>query len=397
MPLAGDPATSSRYYGEAVAPQRRWAAGITGATAVDLATVIALAAVALVEMTVTVGQYSVHDRFPVAVVTGLAACCALFWRRRRPLLVCVFALVVLTTAFEYGVTPQAWLVPYVLVLAYSAGAYDRGWESIAGLVTTLVIGQVIAAHAADTPQESSPADHLFTVAVCGAAWLAGYAWRRRHDQAAADRQAAVLAERARIARELHDVVAHSLGVIAIQSDAAEQALAHEPKLVAAPLRAIRETSTEALAEMRRLVGLLRVDQGTGPPPPQPGLEQLGTLIEEVRATGMPVTFDLTGGPAQVPPGLELAVYRIVQEALTNAQRHAGPAVAVHVHARIDNHDVRLEVIDAGPRRDSPHRDGHGLLGMRERVALYDGDFEAGPCGEGGFRVRARLPIPSDRR
>jgi signal transduction histidine kinase len=360
--------------------------------------VTALAAVALVEMTMTVGQYSVHGHLPLAITTGMALCCALFWRRCWPLIVTVFALAVLATAFEFGVIPQSWLVPYVLVLAYSAGGYARGWESVAGLLTTVVIGQVIAVYAVGPQQAPSPVDHVFTVAVCAGAWLAGYAWRRRHDQAAADRRAAVAAERARIARELHDVIAHSLGVIAIQSDAAEQALRHKPELVAEPLRAIRQTSTEALAEMRRLVGLLRVEQEDGsPPPPQPGLEQLDALIAEVRSTGMPVSFRLTGSAARLPPGLELAVYRIVQEALTNVRRHAGPTVRADVRAHIDQDDVRIEVTDDGPLGEPPHRAGHGLLGMRERVALYDGDFEAGAGDRGGFRVRARLPISGDRR
>ena len=378
-----------------MAVPRRWPIpGIPGTALADLATVAGLAAVALFEIAVSTGQYSVHDHLPVAVTAAVAMCGALFWRRRQPLLVAVFALAVLITAFEAGVVPQAWLVPYVLVLTYSTGGYARGWQSLAGLVAAVAIGQVIIAYAADAPGSSSPSDHVFTVVVCGAAWLAGYVLRRRHDQATVDRRAALVAERARIARELHDVIAHSLSVIAIQSDAAEQALGRDPRLVGEPLRAIRGTAQEALAEMRRLVGLLRVGDESGPLQPQPGLRQLGPLIEDVRAAGMAVTLDLTGSPAQLPPGLDLAVYRIVQEALTNARSHAGPTAAVHISAHVDERTVQIEVTDDGSTpQPSPHGDGHGLLGLRERVSLYGGQFDAGALPDGGFQVRARLPIP----
>jgi hypothetical protein len=182
IPLAGGSAHCTGRYGVTVAVQRR-------ATAVDLATVITLAAVALFEITVTVGTYSVHDHLPVAVAAGLALCGALFWRRRHPLTVTVFALATMLVAFRLGVVPQAWLVPYLLVLAYSAGAHSRGWESIAGLVSTLLIAEVIAVHAADAPPAPSPSDYVFTATVCGVAWLAGYALRRRHEQASVELRA----------------------------------------------------------------------------------------------------------------------------------------------------------------------------------------------------------------
>jgi signal transduction histidine kinase len=368
--------------------------GLHGDVVVDTAIVLALAAVALSEMVMSTGRYSVHDHLPAAVTGGVVMCAALFWRRRQPLPVAVFAMGVLVTVFEIGVVPQAWLVPYVLVLTYSTGVHARGWQSFAGLVTAVVIGQVITRYAADA-ESSSPSDHVFTVAVCGAAWLAGYALRRRHDEAVADRRGALVAERARIARELHDVIAHSLSVIAIQSDAAEQALGRDPALVGEPLRAIRATAQDTLAEMRRLVGLLRVGDEKGPHRPQPGLGELGHLIEEVRAAGTAVTFEVTGDAPRLPPGLDLAVYRIVQEALTNARRHAGPDASVHVSARVDGGAVDIAVTDTGPA-GAPAADGGGLglLGLRERVALYGGHLDAGAVAGGGFRVHARLPIRS---
>src|SRR6185312_8109017 len=134
-----------------------------------------------------------------------------------------------------------------------------------------------------------------------------------------------------------------------------------------------------------------------PAPPQPGIRQLCTLVEEVRATGAPVTLDLVPPPAPLPPGLDLAVYRIIQEALTNARRHAGPSAAVHIRAAADDRNISIEVTDdGGSARSSPENGGHGLLGMRERVALYGGRFDAAALAGGGFRVRADLPIPPER-
>ena len=261
----------------------------------------------------------------------------------------------------------------------------------------MALALLITVFAVQEPGQSAPSDYVFTAAVCGVAWLAGYALRRRHVQAAADHRAALAAERARIARELHDIVAHGLSVIAIQSDAAEQALARDPALVGEPLRAIRATAQDALAEMRRLVGLLRVDDDSGPLQPQPGVRQLDVLTEEVRAAGVRVELDLAGEATALPPGLDLVVYRIVQEALTNVGRHAGPAATVRVSARVGERDVRVEVVDDGTPAEPPRAGGHGLLGLRERVTLYGGDFEAGPLPGGGFHVRASLPVPGSNR
>ncbi|MGK5681438.1 sensor histidine kinase [Actinoplanes sp. URMC 104] len=362
----------------------------------DPAIAAALTAVALFEISVSTGRYSVHGHLTVAVVAVLASCAALLWRRRAPVLVAAFALGVLTAAFLAGVVPQAWLVPYVLVLSYSVGAHAPGRRSGAGLGIVVALALTITVFAVEEPGQSAPSDYVFTVAVCGAAWLAGHALRRRHAQAAADHRAALAAERARIARELHDVVAHGLSVIAIQSDAAEQALAVDPRLAGEPLRAIRATAQESLGEMRRLVGLLRVDD-SGPLQPQPGTRHLDALTEEVRAAGVRVDLDLTGEAAALPPGLDLVVYRIVQESLTNVCRHAGPAASVRVSARVGERDVLVEVVDDGVAAGQPSAGGHGLLGLRERVALYGGRFDAGPLPGGGFRVRASLPVPGSAR
>jgi signal transduction histidine kinase len=204
---------------------------------------------------------------------------------------------------------------------------------------------------------------------------------------------AVLEERAKIARELHDVVAHGLSVIALQAGGAETALPDEPERARTPLRAIRREAEEALAEMRRALGLLRPGDAAPEMAPQPGLAQLPALVERARAAGMPVTLHVDGHPRPVDPGLELSAYRIVQEALANVHKHAGGAPA-SVRVAWSGHALVLRVRDTGMR--TPGRaedaDGHGLIGMRERVRAHGGEFSAGRVPGGGFEVTAELPL-----
>jgi signal transduction histidine kinase len=205
---------------------------------------------------------------------------------------------------------------------------------------------------------------------------------------------AVLEERAKIARELHDVVAHGLSVIALQAGGAETALPDEPERARTPLRAIRREAEEALAEMRRALGLLR-PPGDGEPDlsPQPGLAQLPALVERARVAGMPVTLHIDGHPRPVDPGLELSAYRIVQEALANVHKHAGGAPA-SVRVAWGAHALVLRIRDTGMRTpgSAEDADGHGLIGMRERVRAHGGEFAAGRVPGGGFEVTAELPL-----
>ena len=195
-------------------------------------------------------------------------------------------------------------------------------------------------------------------------------------------QAAVSEERARIARELHDVVAHGVSVIAVQADAAEAALEHDPARAATPLRSIRGSAHDALAEMRRMVGVLGETHERGP---QPGLAQLPALIAESGAT-----LEITGEPVAVPASLDLAAYRIVQEALTNVRKHAGSAPAtVRVSWREDVLQIDVRDHGTGP---NGHGEGHGLVGMRERVRIHGGHVRTGPAAGGGFEVHAELPL-----
>jgi signal transduction histidine kinase len=218
-----------------------------------------------------------------------------------------------------------------------------------------------------------------------------------------DQQAiiAAAAERTRIARDMHDVVAHSLSVMVTLSEGAALKQVAEPERASAAIRQVSATGRQALDEMRRLLGVLRA--GDGPQPgsrePQPGLAQLGGLIEKVRATGLAASLTITGTPADLPPGAELTVYRIVQEALTNTLKHAASPTAVTVAVSCGADGVTVLVRDDGVLGRSPagaaHGHGHGLTGMRERAAVYDGTVSAGPVSSGGWQVSARLPLPGE--
>jgi signal transduction histidine kinase len=204
-------------------------------------------------------------------------------------------------------------------------------------------------------------------------------------------RAAVAEERTRIARELHDVVAHGVSVIAIQSDAAEAALERDPALARPPLQAIRGSALEALTEMRRLLGVLRSDDDPSGVTPQPGLAQLPELLER---SGVPVTLEVAGEPRPLAAGVDISAYRILQEALTNVRKHGGAAPTT-VRLAWTERCVELIVRDDGPGPPPSANgagDGHGLLGMQERVRLLGGELRTGAAGpDGGFEVRAVLP------
>ena len=206
-------------------------------------------------------------------------------------------------------------------------------------------------------------------------------------------QLAAAEERARIARELHDVVAHGLSLMVVQAEAAEEMLARSPEAAVAPVRRVQETGREALGEMRRLLGVLRTAQGGGgaaATAPQPSLDRLPELVREAADVGLPVEITTDGNADDLPLGVELAAYRIVQEALTNTRRHAH-ATRADVRLTRAPGALRIEVTDDG-RGPSGGRPGHGLIGMRERAALYGGTLETGPGPHGGFRVVAVLPV-----
>ncbi|HEX6619886.1 MAG TPA: histidine kinase [Solirubrobacteraceae bacterium] len=202
--------------------------------------------------------------------------------------------------------------------------------------------------------------------------------------------AAVLGERTRIARELHDVVAHDVSVMLVQAAAAKRTVPADPERARAAIAAVEDTGREALGELRRLLGVLRRGDEELALAPQPSLHRIGTLVQRMRATGLPVELEVAGDPVHLPPGVDAAAFRIVQEALVNIVRHAA-ATRASVRVDYEPQAVELVVSDDGAG-DGPIRDGRGLVNLRERVALYGGELRAGRRRPRGFELRARLPV-----
>ena len=234
------------------------------------------------------------------------------------------------------------------------------------------------------------------VAIGGAAlaWTWGELWRTRRGRRADAAQRAIAEERARIARELHDVVAHNVSLIVVQAVAAEDVFDARPDVARDALRKIEASGRAALAELRRLLETVRPDSADDANAPQPGLSRLDALAEAVEATGLTVEVHREGAPVDLPAGVDLSAYRIVQEALTNTLRHAG-ATRADVTVRYGADGVGVEVVDDGAGASVglvDDRGGHGIVGMRERAALLGGTIEVGAAPGGGFRVHAELPL-----
>jgi signal transduction histidine kinase len=300
----------------------------------------------------------------------------------------------------------------ILVAVYSVAAYGDRWVSLAGLAAAAVGSVAVQL----TPGRFQAPTVVSNGLIIGAAWLLGHfvGVRRRYITRLEERTAeleraraelarrAVTEERLRLARELHDVVAHSISMIAVQSGVGAHVADTHPEEAAKALGAIEATSRATLIELRRLLGVLRQDsEPQGSLSPVPGLADLDSLLSEVAKAGLAVKLQVHGTRASLPAGVDLSAYRIVQEALTNVVKHAGPAraqVVVGYHDR----DVTVEILDDGRGAATSTGEGragtgHGLIGMRERVAAFGGDLEAGPGPDGGFRVAARLPLAVEGR
>jgi signal transduction histidine kinase len=332
-------------------------------------------------------------------------------RRRFPgavLAVCVASGLAITAL---GV-PPSFLGPAMPVAVYSVAAYGRRWVSLAGLV----VAELGLAAVWLTPAMLERSSFLFFMGFIAVAWVLGHFVGDRQVYAAQleERTAeleeareelarrAVAEERLRLARELHDVVAHAMSVIAVQSGVGAHVADSRPEEVGKALAAIEVTSRGALEELRRLLGVLRQDSEVQASlTPVPGLANLDSLLAEVGKAGLAVRVRVEGTPLQLPAGVDLSAYRIVQEALTNVVKHAGPAHA-EVTIGYRDQEVTVEVTDDGrgavpPASDGRVGTGHGLIGMRERVAVFGGDLQVGPRPGGGFRVAARLPLAPGRR
>jgi signal transduction histidine kinase len=339
---------------------------------------------------------------------ALAMTLPLALRRRFPVAVIAWTLAVILVPGTAGAenTDVVLVLPVMVVLAYTLGHESRRPRT-AALGALAVIAVIAAAGVVEAAAaENDLADDLVALLVIvGGAAGAGQLVRARQGEAAALRQLsvelaaeqeararqAVAEERARMARELHDIIAHSVSLIAVQASAADELLGRDEDRARSSIRAVQETARGALTEMRRLLSVLRVDEGDGLQP-QPGLADVDELVAQLQAGGLPVTLSEKGRRRALAPGLDLSAFRVVQEALTNARKHAGDA-PTSVLVDYGETELLLEVANAAPARApiSPDGDGLGLAGMRERVRIYGGTLEAQP-EEDRFVVRARLPI-----
>jgi signal transduction histidine kinase len=335
------------------------------------------------------------------LVVGLMAL-SLLWRRERPLatVATVVGGVILLSAVLTRPPDLIVAVVVLVVASYSAAAHLPQRRAFAGLVlcagTILTVGIVI-----------DPSDVFFPTVFFGVVpWLVGRilrnqtrltrelaekAERAQHAREEEERRA-VVAERSRVARELHDVLAHDLSVMVIQAAAGRRVVERDPGAAAEAARLIERTGREALAELRQLFGPVRRGHGEALAG-SPTLDQVERLVQRARDAGLPVELRVEGERRAVPPGVDLAAYRVVQEALTNTIKHAGKARAT-VRVRYGAGELAVEASDNGRGAGGGmfESGGHGLVGMRERVGLYGGEFQVGRRRGGGFSVRARFPL-----
>ncbi len=344
-------------------------------------------------------------------ILGVGAAIPIAFRRTHPPQAAIVS-TLCTLTYWVADYPEAAVGPALLILTYSAAAHTATSERArkVGLFIGFALAAVLIAGVVFPEEDLSGLDAVANGVVFSTAWVLGDNMRSRRDRIAEmQRQAvedeknrqleatrAIERERAAIARELHDVVAHGLSVIVVQAAAARRVLHKSPEKADEALLAVEETGRTSLDEMRRLLGVLRSEDNGGERAPQPGLSDLEHLVEQVNGAGLQVEVNVHGEARNLPPGIELSAYRIVQESLTNAIKHAGPARA-RVDLSFEPSHLEVAVTDDGRGgaaglADQQDGGGHGLLGMRERIESIGGTFLAGPKSGGGYQVTARIPV-----
>src|SRR6476661_7009440 len=344
------------------------------------------------------------------VITGAVA-----WRRPWPVWALAAQLIaaLVSTAAGGDLTENPFSTFLaVIVVMYGVGSYaPLGWSRFGVAIGVIGIALTELVNDADDPG-SYVGTILLAILLPWAAGRAAKEWAQRALELervnaalkAEQEQRSLLAvadERSRIARELHDVVAHSISVMVVQSEGAKRMMDRDPRRAKAALEQIEGTGRAALVEMRRLLGVLRKDGEGGVRTPQPGTQTLDMLVHGAQEAGLDVRVAIEGARKTLPAGVDVSVFRIIQEALTNALKHAGPTRA-EVLVKYDDEAVEVEIVDAGPvngyvpPEPDPDNPQHGLLGMKERVSLYGGQIVTGPCEDGrnGYRVWARIPLTS---
>lgn len=345
-----------------------------------------------------------RDPDVLAVVLSLVTTLPLYWRRRAPLPALLVSTVALSTLSIAQYQTESLAIP-LLFLVYAVSAYAPRRDALIGLAA--VETALVLIFVTETP-DLDAGGMLFNLALFAAFWLAGQVMRARAEEAEARfaqaeeqaeaqlQQAArsVAEERLRLAQELHDVMAHSMSVIAVQAGMGVHVIDEQPDEAKRALTSISRTSRTTLQEMRRLLGVLRDEGGERAHLPAPEIGDLTTLVADVCAAGVDATLSIDGNPDRVPHSVQMSVFRIVQESLTNVLKHAGQAAAV-ITVDCGDESVGICVSDDGRGAAAPDTvGGHGLTGMRERVAIWGGELAAGPRPGGGFEVSASLPFGS---
>jgi signal transduction histidine kinase len=343
----------------------------------------------------------------LALPVFAVASAALYWRRRAPLVVLGVALLAWAVTIGSGYADVGGVA---LIALYSAGRYavDDRWGPV-GVAAAIVVVNL------DGLTDPAPwGETVFGGVAMFVAWYVGRRLRLRSERAAqllreqaAEAHRIVTEERTRIARELHDVVAHRVSLMTVQAGAAKAVAAQDPEGALRAMGAVEQAGRQALEELRHLLGVLRPETDLDGLGPQPGLAELPRLVDQVRGAGVGVSLAIDGVPAELPARVDLFAYRIVQEALTNVLKHAGPGAHTEVRLGTDRSGIVIEVVDDGHSNKGPesasgrqladsvrqHRwaTGHGIVGMQERALLLGGTLEAEPGPGGGFRVVAHLP------
>jgi signal transduction histidine kinase len=339
-----------------------------------------------------------------AILATLGIILPLFFRRRWPLYApLVSGIVFAASSFQDGrFVPSGLITTLVAITGFTClGLVRDRTQALAGLAFGIGVDAIVA----HNDPRGGAGNFVFTSIVFSIAWGIGFALSRKYWEAEQARERAIRAERerverarlavvderTRIARELHDVVGHSVSVMTVQAAAARRLLKPHQEKEREALLIVEQTGREALAEMRKMVGVLRRPEEGPALAPQPSLEHLDKLVAHTQERGLSVDVRIEGTPEELPAGVDLTAYRLVQEGLTNAIKHANAAHA-EVVVRYADGAVEVSVTDDGAGDGQGDSGGHGLVGMRERVAVYGGELEAGPQATGGYRLRARLPI-----
>jgi signal transduction histidine kinase len=382
--VAYDPPLSTR-----LAP-RQW-------MAIDAAVSVAMLAL-LVGVAATHPRHSGGAHTLALFLLAPLASLPLAMRRRWPVPV-FFVVLAASVAYEL-LGPKATTVTGATYGLYTVAVQaDRRWSLLA--LAAVEAGVVVNVMFTTTGKDNAATD-AFTALVQLTVWIAAEGIRRHRAYIASLRERslreALSEQRLQIARELHDIVAHAMSVVAVQAGVGSHLIATRPEEAAKSLRAIEETARAALSETRSLLSVMRdEDHDLASRSPVPGLDNLQALVRRVADAGQPVALHVEGQPRALPHSLELSLYRVVQEALTNVVRHAAPPASATVIIRYDDGGVAVEVTDDGRGTGNKRADGHGLAGMRERVSLLGGELSAGPRAGGGYRVVAHLPAEAGAR